>query len=196
MTADEERVLLELGLVLQADTRGRQRARTRLDLARAQCGEGVLALRQQRVHAKIERRRFEHRAAEYRELFCREPCGEPVVDPVGQRHRDGGRQRFLIGLHTAEPFGFFTREQLFHGAQRALLHDREPAEDELARRAVRREMLEAAQVTQHAERRLGDEGTIACAHGGMLAEPAAEDRVRRVLEPQQRADGVGGGGNL
>jgi hypothetical protein len=130
------------------------------------------------VHAQVERGGALQAARELEQLGIVHALAQPLDHPVGKVGAQLEGQRVEVGgLERGEP-------RLVAVVQRALdladpdaleLHER--GERHLARRRVRREVLEHASAPQRGEDRLGDQGAVPWPQVLVLAEEAAQLRI-------------------
>jgi hypothetical protein len=122
---------------------------------------------------------------------------EALMQPI--RQIEPYRLRLFVQLHAlqaAQPFHVVPVHQGFEFAQVAAAVAGQPGQQEAARRRRRGQDLQAAQVAQHAVYRLGDEGPVAAAQLGVIAEKAGEFDVGRPVHFQDQSQRLDGGGQV
>jgi hypothetical protein len=119
---------------------------------------------------------------------------QAFMQPVRQVQAHRFRLLVQLGaLQAAQPFQVVLVRQGFEFPQVAAAVARQPGQQQAARRRRRGQDLQAAQVAQHAVHRLGDEGPVAAAQLGIVAEVAGQLHIGRAIHFQDQPQGLDGG---
>jgi hypothetical protein len=195
-TVQETRMFLQGRLALQAQPQGRVGHGCRGQAVARQRGQQVVPVGLDGVHAQVQGGRAVQGGHQVGQMVAGLGA-QALMQPVRQiqAHRLGLIVQFRA-LQAAQPFQVVLVRQGLEFPQIAAAVARQPGQQQAARRRRRGQDLQAAQVAQHAVHRLGDEGPVAAAQLGIVAEKAGKLHIGRAIHFQDQSQGLDGGSQV
>ena len=175
---DKRRMLRQRNLAFQAYTQWGKRRRGAFDALLGKACEYGIAFGLEGIDAQIERCSIHHAAAKRNDFFAAHQCFKTRDHPVRQFSFDAQRQTDRRGrFDRRQPLVFARAQQGREFALAQALHAHQRQQGQIARLAVRHQMLERAPMAQHRVNRLGDNAAIAMPQFRMLAKKIFEADV-------------------